>query len=125
MKEKEYRIVSFVVGVMAGVSVYYLSISGLMFLSVIPVLAGMFVLYFLKGKTEDVLEDEMLHRISEKASMRTLQVFLVCGGLVSLYLISFTSGNLNFIGHILSYTVIILLILYFLFYIFYNKTGLK
>jgi uncharacterized membrane protein len=58
-----------------GAAVGYSVSVGNAALSVIAVVAGIVLLKLLKSRVSEVIEDERTHRIGEKASRKTLQVF--------------------------------------------------
>jgi len=72
---------------------------------------------------DEVIEDERIYRISDKASRRTLQVFGIGTALVGTTLISL--GRYQEIGYALNISVCILLILYMIFYAFYSRSPLE
>lgn len=93
-------------------------------LPLIGVVVGMMVIFLLKRKVEEVIEDERIYMISEKASRRTIQFFGVTVGLISAALIALSrSGYTEFeqIGSTLGYVTCTLLVVYMMFYGYYSK----
>ncbi len=97
------------------------------FLALVAVIVAMALLYLCKTRVEEVLEDERIYRISEKASRRTFQVIILTIGLLGVVLITLGKGafvEYKQIGLILAFSVCALLILYLFFYGYYSKRGL-
>ena len=97
------------------------------FLALVAVIVAMALLYLCKTRVEEVLEDERIYRISEKASRRTFQVIILTIGLLGVVLITLGKGafvEYKQIGIILAFSVCALLILYLFFYGYYSKRGL-
>jgi len=96
-------------------------------LALVAVIVAMALLYLCKTRVEEVLEDERIYRISEKASRRTFQVIILTIGLLGVVLITLGKGafvEYKQIGLILAFSVCALLILYLFFYGYYSKRGL-
>ena len=96
-------------------------------LALVAAIVAMALLYLCKTRVEDVLEDERIYRISEKASRRTFQVIILTIGLLGVVLITLGKGafvEYKQIGLILAFSVCALLILYLFFYGYYSKRGL-
>ena len=102
------------VGAIVGFAVH----SGNALLAVIAVVVGILLLRLLKGT--DIAEDERTYLISEKASRATLQIFGLAIAVVGASLIALKNEMAN-IGYVLEYLACILLVLYLIFYGYYNK----
>ncbi|WP_269848418.1 DUF2178 domain-containing protein [Methanosarcina horonobensis] len=76
MKQKQFRIISLLIVMVMGAVVGFSVSIGNPVLAVGVVLAGMAVMYNLKQMLEDVVEDERIHQISQKASQVTLQIVM-------------------------------------------------
>jgi len=112
-------IISAIIGAIVGYSVQIHNFV----LPLIAVTAGILILHLLRRKVDEVIEDERIYRISDKASRRTLQVFGIGTALVGTTLISL--GRYQEIGYALNISVCILLILYMIFYAFYSRSPLE
>ena len=112
-------IISAIIGAIVGYSVQIHNFV----LPLIAVTAGILILHLLRRKVGEVIEDERIYRISDKASRRTLQVFGIGTALVGTTLISL--GRYQEIGYALNISVCILLILYMIFYAFYSRSPLE
>ena len=108
-----------ILGAIVGYSVYIKN----MLLSLFAVVAGVTLLSLTKRKVTEVLEDERIYRISEKASRKTLQIFGISAALIGVIMIS--SKEFAQAGFALSFAAIALIILYLIFYGYYNKRGLE
>ncbi|MDI9394977.1 MAG: DUF2178 domain-containing protein [Euryarchaeota archaeon] len=123
MKLKEFRVVSLlivmIVGAVAGFSVSI----GNSVLAVSVILAGMAVMYNLKHRLEGVVEDERIHQVSQKASHVTLQIValgLAIGGVVLIAMRNTYPGYTD-LGFFMAYASLGILVLYSLFYKYYNR----
>ncbi len=112
-------IISAIIGAIVGYSVQIHNFV----LPLIAVTAGILILHLLRRKVDEVIEDERIYRISDKASRRTLQVFGIGTALVGTTLISLE--RFQEIGYALNISVCILLILYMIFYAFYSRSPLE
>ena len=112
-------IISAIIGAIIGYSVQIHNFV----LPLIAVTAGILILHLLRRKVDEVIEDERIYRISDKASRRTLQVFGIGTALVGTTLISLE--RFQEIGYALNISVCILLILYMIFYAFYSRSPLE
>jgi uncharacterized membrane protein len=106
------------VGVVVGYSVS----EGNIWSSVIAVVIGIILLTLGKRRVEEVIEDERIHQISEKASRKTLQIFGIASALLGLTLI--TLKELTEVGYTLAFSASILVILYLIFYAYYSRKTL-
>ena len=123
MKKKEFRIISFLIPMIMGVIVVHSISIGNPVLAVGSVFAGMIVMYLSKHRLNDIVEDERIHRISQKASWLTLQFIAVSFALGGTALIAMKNtypGYTN-LGFFMAYASCAVLILYSLSYMYYNK----
>ena len=112
-------IITAAIGAIVGYSVYTHNFM----LPFIAVTAGILILHLLRRKVDEVIEDERIYRISDRASRRTLQVFGMGTALVGTTLICL--GRYSEIGYTLNMSVCILIILYLIFYGFYSRRPME
>ncbi|AEA47852.1 DUF2178 domain-containing protein [Archaeoglobus veneficus] len=128
MNRKKYllciTIVTVAVGAIIGWSVW----AGNSVIPVIAVVAGIALLKLCKSRVEEVVEDERVHRIGEKASRRTLQVFgLTIAVTVAILIALSESGHAEFaqsdftLIHVCALLAFYLTLLYLVFYGYYSK----
>jgi uncharacterized membrane protein len=123
MKRKEFRIVSTLTVMVMGAVVGFSVSIGNPALGVGVVLAGMAVMYNLRSRLEGVVEDERIYQVSQKASYMTLQIValgLALGGAVMIALRD-TYSRYTDLGFFMAYASCGVLVLYSLFYIYYNR----
>ncbi|MFX1538332.1 MAG: DUF2178 domain-containing protein [Promethearchaeota archaeon] len=109
-----------VMGALIGWSV---SVGNIVLLMVAFVV-GPVALYLLRSRIEEVMEDERIHLIHEKASARTVQVFAMITVSLGAILIALSrSGHADFSqsGFTLAYSACALLILHLIFRGYYRK----
>jgi len=117
MDLKKFRTYETIITLLIGLLIGLTAIAKLNILSIVVLIAGIMLLYFLKKKLK--VEDERIYKISEQASKRTLQIFgagiAICGFLLmSIY-------KQNTMGFVLVYAAFILWVIYLIFYDYYRK----
>jgi uncharacterized membrane protein len=86
--------------------------------------AGMLILYLLKRRLKDVIEDERSRLINEKTAKTTLSIFLPVFGTAAVILTVIGDNALIKdleIGTLSSYTACALMILYYIVHIYYER----
>ncbi len=92
-------------------------------LAIIVIFALVALLYLCSTQLKEIVNDERMEMVREKASLRALQAFAIVGMVLSVVLISTQKdgSNLEYLGTILAYSVSALTILYSAFYMYYGK----
>ena len=93
------RIIVTIVGTAIGASIIIQSY----YIPIIFISFGMLSLYYLKTKSSEILEDEMLYRISDKASRRAFQIFGIFGAIIGGALL--TTGEANSTSNTIGMTI--------------------
>ena len=124
MERKKFKlyglVLTIIVGFFIGLSVF----RGEPITAIVAVVVGMILLYALKSRVNQVIDDERVYRISEKASRRTIQVVGTITALLGLTIIGLSrSGYLELVevGYSLAFFATILLMVYMIFYGYYAK----
>jgi uncharacterized membrane protein len=123
MKLKQFRMISFLTVMVIGAVVGFSASIGNPMLAVGIVLAGMAIMYNLKSRLEGVVEDERIYQVSQKASRITLQIValgLALGGAVLIAVRDTYPGHTD-LGFFMAYVSCGVLVLYSLFYGYYNR----
>ncbi|MFQ6050496.1 MAG: DUF2178 domain-containing protein [Candidatus Hydrothermarchaeota archaeon] len=124
MDRKKFRLCAIIIsGTMGGLIGWSVAI-GNPVLPIVAVFGGMALLYLCKSRVEEVIEDERLWRIGEKASQRTLQIFGLMIALTGAVLIALSKGGsaeFTQAGFALAYSACALMVLYYIFYGYYSK----
>ena len=123
MKQKQFRMISLLITMIMGAVVGFSVSIRNPALAAGVLLAGMVAMYNIKSRLEDVVEDERIHQVSQKASRVTLQIValgLVVGGTV-LIAMRDTYPEYTDLGFFMAYTSCGVLVLYSLLYRFYNR----
>ncbi len=107
------------VGGIVGYGVYIHNFK-LVFLSI---LVGVLFLIFIRKTTHTIIEDERTRRVEEKALSAVVKIFAIGSALVGTFLITYKKYSC--VGYTLNFSVCLLLILYLLFYMYYNKKPLE
>lgn len=113
-------IVVLVIGALIGWSV---SVGNLVLLMVAFAL-GPVALYLLRSKIEEILEDERIQMIHEKASARTVQIFALIAASLGAILIALSRGgyaDFSQSGFTLVYSACVLLILHLILRSYYRR----
>jgi uncharacterized membrane protein len=83
--------------------------------------------YLCRRRVTEVMEDELIHRIAEKASYQTLRVSLVAMAVIGAVLVTLSKNSCaecKQIGLTLAFSVCAMLILHIFFYSYYSTKGL-
>ncbi|WP_456330443.1 DUF2178 domain-containing protein [Archaeoglobus sp.] len=119
MDRKRFALFGTALAVVLGATVGYAVESRQPYLAVIAVIAALVLLRVARGRVDEVLEDERIERVSERASRRTLELFGMSAALLSALLIAMG----NDAGYVLGFAVCAILILYIGFYAFYSRRA--
>ena len=115
-----------IVGILIGVTVGISITIGNVFPALAALLIGTVVSFICNKKMTDVVNDEMVYRMSEKASRRVVQIFTPAIAIIGLVFITLKDyyPDLYTIGLVLAYSACGILVLYMLFYSYYSRKGL-
>ncbi len=120
---ENYRIVRIIIAMFVATVVGLSVIQGLILPAVLAIVIGAMISYIYKKGTDEIIEDERIAKISEKASRISIVVFSVSIALIGLFFITLRGEYPDFTqaGFTLSYAAVGLLTLYYIFYGFYNR----
>lgn len=123
MKWKQYRVYGMLVVMAMGAVIGWSVANGNAVVPVAAAVIGMVLIYFLKKRVTEVIKDELVYRISEKASRMTLQICLLTAALAGAVLIALRDHYPQYAhtGFTLSFSVCAALILYLLLYGYYTQ----
>lgn len=127
MNRRAFTYCQAAIGAFVGALVGWSVATGNLLLPIFAIVAGLVLDHLCRRRVTKVVEDEMILRISERASRRTLQVFVAVSGLVGMLLVSLRGTEytgLAQIGYTLAFSACALLMLYILFYGYYNRKGI-
>lgn len=126
MNRKTYALCGIIITVAIGVLMGWSIFIGSIMLPIVAVIAGMALLLLCRSRVTEVMEDERIYRISEKASRRTFQIFTSSSAVIGLVLILLRDPYPQFTqaGFTLAYAACALLILYNIFYGYYSRKSL-
>lgn len=123
MKKKQFRVISLITTMIMGAVIGFSVSIGNPVLAVSSFFAGMAVMYLSKRRLEGVVEDERIRQISHKASWITLQFIALSFSLIGAALVAMRNtypGYTDF-GFFMAYVSCAVLVLYSLFYMYYNR----
>jgi uncharacterized membrane protein len=126
MKRKTFTLLSIITTAAIGYVMGWSINSGSPFIPVVAVAAGTVFICLLKRRVNEVIEDERIWRINEKASGFTLRVFLPLTAVIGIVLVSLSKGGVYSFekeGYILLYCTYALLVLFLVSYIYYGRRG--
>ena len=124
MNKKSYTIFRILVVIAIGIAVGWSVTSGNAIVPIPVVLIGIVLLYFIRGKVKDVLEDERLNKIREKSSRVTFQIFGITAAIAGAVMLALSKNmypGLASIGFTLIYSVCALLILDYIAYAYFAR----
>jgi uncharacterized membrane protein len=120
---KNYKILRIIVAIFMAIIVGLSATYGNIFPAILAILIAAMVSYIYKKTTTELLEDERITKVSEKASRIAIVVFSITIALIGMFLIILKSVYSDYTqaGFTLSYSSVALLALYYIFYGYYNK----
>jgi uncharacterized membrane protein len=124
MERRKFKLYGLVTTIVVGFVIGLSASRGEPITAVVAVVVGMILLYVLKSRVKQVIEDERVYRISEKASRRTIQVVGTTTAVLGLSILGLSrSGYLELaeVGYSLAYFAAVLLMVYMIFYGYYTK----
>ena len=124
MERKKFKLYGLVITITVGFVIGLSAFRGEPITAIVAVVIGMLLLYSLKSRVKQVIEDERIYRISEKASRRTIQVVGTTTAILGLSIMGLSrSGHLELteVGYSLACFAVVLLMVYMIFYGYYAK----
>ena len=124
MERKKFKLYGLAITIVVGFAIGLSAIRGEPITAIVAVVVGMILLYVLKSRVKQVIEEERIYRISEKASRRTIQVVGTTTAILGLSILGLSrSGYLELaeVGYSLACFAVILLMVYMIFYGYYSK----
>jgi uncharacterized membrane protein len=124
MESRKFKQYGFIITIVVGFFIGLSAIRGEFITAIFAVVIGMIVLYMLKGRVKQVIEDERIYKISEKASRRTIQVVGTTTAIIGLSIIGLSKKgylNLTEVGYSLACFASVLLVVYMIFYGYYAR----
>jgi uncharacterized membrane protein len=120
---KNYQILRIIVAIFVATVVGLSVITGTILPAVLAIVIGTMISYIYKKNTDEILEDERIIKVSEKASRITIVLFSISIAFIGMFLIMLRSEYPDFTqaGFTLSYAAVALLMLYYIFYGYYDK----
>jgi len=123
MDQKQFAIYAALVCAIMGAVVGYGVSKGNALLPVIAFSIGIVLIALGKRGVKEVMEDERTQRISEKASRKICQVFVMGAALAGTTLIALNK-HIE-VGYTLAFSACVLLVLYLVLYSYYNRKALE
>jgi uncharacterized membrane protein len=124
MERKKFKLYGLVLTIFVGFVIGLSAFRGEPIIAIVTMVVGMILLFALKSRVKQVIEDERIYRISEKASRKTIQVVGTTTALLGLSILGLSkSGYLELVevGYSLACFATVLLIVYMIFYGYYAK----
>jgi uncharacterized membrane protein len=124
MESRRFKQYGFVITIVVGFFIGLSAFRGEPIIAIVVVFTGIILLYTLKSRVKQVIEDERIYRICEKASRRTIQVVGATTALLGLSILLLSkSGYIELIevGYSLACFATVLLMVYMIFYGYYAK----
>lgn len=123
MNRKRYMIIGIImVGSLGAVIAWAINLRNPV-LALVAVIVTVVLLNLLKSRVTEVMEDERIYRISEKASRTVFQIVVLGLAMAGVVLISMKNEypELGMVGLVLAFVACALLILYLIFYAYYRR----
>ena len=125
MKRKQFKIINFLTTmIMAAIIGFSISI-GNPAIAVASFIGGIAVIFLSKRKLEDIVEDERIRQVSQKASGITLQFIVISFAVGGTILVAMrdTYPKYTDFGFFMSYVACAILVLYSIFYMYFNTES--
>ena len=123
MSRKMFKLCGIIITMAVGGLIGWAITTGNALIPIPAVIAGAVILYLFKKGVKEVVEDERIYSIADKASRRTIQIFGVLIAAAGATLIAIGRGgspDLEQAGFALAYSACALLVLYFILYTYYS-----
>jgi len=124
MSVKTLRLYRAIVVIIVAILVGWSVASGNAWIPVPTVIAGIVILFLLKRRLKEVVVDERIFSIADKAAMLAFRVFAILAATTGATLLALnreSDSNFVQVGFTLAYSACALLILYYFAYIVYNR----
>lgn len=120
---KNYQILRIVVAIFVATVVGLSVITETILPAILAIVIGTMISYIYKKNTNEILEDERIIKVSEKASRIAIVLFSISIAFIGMFLIMLRNEYPDFTqaGFTLSYAAVALLMLYYIFYGYYTK----
>lgn len=120
---KNYQILRIIVAIFVGTVVALSATIGTFLPAILAIVIGAMISYIYKKSTDEILEDERITKVSEKASRIAIVVFSVSIAFIGMFLIILRNEYPDYTqaGFTLSYAAVALLAIYYILYGYYNK----
>ncbi len=122
MKRKLFKIINFFTARVMAAVIGFLKSIGNPAIALASFIGGIAVIYLSKRRLEDIVEDERIRQVNQKASGITLQFIIISfavGGTV-LVAMKDTYPKYTDLGFFMSYAACTSLVLYSIFYMYFN-----
>lgn len=123
MTKERFKKILAVVVVFEGAIIGVTTVQKMPALTLITFILALWLIYFLKTKVRDIMEDEMIQMYSGKAALKVYQVFGIVVTALGMIFISLGQGQAvtYAVGMTLSFCSMSLMLLYMLFYAYYTR----
>jgi len=120
---KNYQILRIIVAIFVATVVGLSVITENLLLAILAIVIGTMISYIYKKNTDEILEDERIAKVSEKASRMAIVLFSISIAFIGMFFIMLRNEYPDFTlaGFTLSYAAVALLLLYYIFYGYYDK----
>ena len=124
MSRKTFKLCGVIITMVVAALISWAIVAGNALIPVPAVAAGTVILYLCKKRVKEVVEDERVYRIAEKASRLTIQISGILMAIAGATLLAASRGgspDLEQTGFAVAYSACGLLLIYYISYIYYNK----
>ncbi|MBI4814049.1 MAG: DUF2178 domain-containing protein [Methanobacterium sp.] len=120
---KNYQILRIIVAIFVATVVGLSVITETILPAILAIVIGTMISYIYKKNTNEILEDERIIKVSEKASRIAIVLFSISIAFIGMFFIMLRNEYPDFTqaGSTLSYAAVALLMLYYIFYGYFDK----
>jgi uncharacterized membrane protein len=123
MMQKQFRIIVFLIAMFVAAVLSFAFAIGNPLLSVSVFLAGAIAIYLCKSRVDEVVEDESIRQVSQRASMVIYKILVLVFAIGGSVLITVRNDYPMYtdMGFFMAYASCGVLVLYGLLYMYYNR----
>jgi uncharacterized membrane protein len=123
LKQKQFQTIVFLITMFIAAVLIFAFSSGNPALAVSAFFAGAVAIYLCKSRLDEVVEDERIRQVSQKASWVTYQIVILSFAVVGSALIAMRNDYPMYseLGYFMAYSSCGVLLLYGLLYMYYNR----
>ncbi len=125
MNLKTYKLCSIIITIALGIVVGWSITTNNYIIPAIAIILAVLAMQLCKKKLTEVLVDERIHKIANKAAMISMRIFTIAAAVTGIVMVMLRDKypELGPVGYTLSYSVCVFMLLFQAFYTYYSRKG--